>query len=133
MAWDAKATAERNKRSTLPVSAFFLIDSREAMRKCIEQLSRLREYGFPDMAGSGYFEEVWEIFESKRVVRNFDHRVAFQWQGQEHPGVIRAHTSEAGLEIELWLPGVIAADAAGMFSDGRTGFFCAFQTPAYYD
>jgi len=133
MAWDPKAYAEENKRSTSPVSAFFMIDSFEAIRKCVEELGRLGKYGMPDMRESTYFSEIARIFGSGRTVRNFDQDVTFHWEGQDIPGVIRAHSLDAGLEIEVWIPGVIAADAAGMFKDGREGFFCAYMPPSFYD
>jgi len=104
-----------------------------ALQKCVQELARLSKYGLSDMKDSEYFAEVRRIYELGRTVRNFDQEVTFRWQGQDFPGLIRAHSFEVGLEIELWLPGVIAADVGEMFNDGREGFFCGFMPPSYYD
>src|SRR3954464_8084861 len=106
MVWDPKAYADEHTRPASPVSAFFMIDSFAAIQKCVEELGRLRKYGTPDMRESTYFSELGRIFGSRRTVRNFDQGVTFRWEGQDIPGVIRAHSVNAGLEIEVWIPGV---------------------------
>ena len=134
MAWDAETYAEEMKRSTYPVSAFFLIDSLDAIARCAVELDHLREYGIPDMRRSRYFAHVREVFESGREVINVDCPVAFRWKGRRIPGVIRLHSVDAGrYEVEVWIPGVIASRAAAMFKDGYAGFCCAFMAPAFYD
>jgi len=45
--WDADAYAEQMKRSTSPVSAFFLIDSLEAIATCTHWLAHLTAYNMP--------------------------------------------------------------------------------------
>ena len=130
---DLRPLKDELKRSATPVSAFFLIDSPEAIAKCIQELGRLSPYGMPDMSGSPYFARVREIYESGRVVRKFDQHVPLRWNGQDYRALLRLHSVDEGrYEVEMWLPGVIANDAAGMFKDGREGFFCAFLPPAFY-
>lgn len=132
--WDPVAYAEEMKRSTSPVSAFFLVDSLEAISTCKQWLSRLTAYHMPDMENAPYFESVRDIYESGREVVNFDHDFTLLWQGQEYPAMLRCHFVAKGqYEVELWLPGVIANDMADAFTDGHAGFSCAFMPPAFYD
>jgi hypothetical protein len=132
--WDPDAFAEEMKRSTSPVSAFFLIDSLEAISKCIEWLSLLRAYHMSSMEDSPYFKSVREIYMSGRNVVNFDYDFTLVWENDEYPAMLRCHSvDKVRYEIELWLPGVIANDVADIFKDGREGFFCAFMPPAFYD
>jgi hypothetical protein len=61
--WDPRANAELMKKSTSPpVSAFFLIDSLDAIQRCIQWLSFLLPYHMPDMQDSQYFKDVHAIF-----------------------------------------------------------------------
>jgi hypothetical protein len=132
--WDPYAFAEQMKRSTSPVSAFFLIDSLGAIAKCVQELARLTPYGMPCMKESTYFLRVREIYESGEEVINFDREVTLHWKSKDYLAYIRCHFFDKGrYEIELWLPGVIANDAREMFKDGREGFFCGFMPPAFYD
>jgi hypothetical protein len=132
--WDPVAYAEEMKRSTSPVSAFFLIDSLEAISKCKQWLSLLTAYNMPSMEDSRYFKSVREICESGREVVNFDHDFTLLWENQEYPAMLRCHSIDKGrYEVELWLPGVIANDIAHMFKDGHEGFWCAFMPPLFYD
>ena len=128
--WDPAAHAEIMKtRVSPPVSAFFLIDSPEAIQKCIQWLSILQRYGMPDLSDSQYFRDVLEIFNSGRQIINFDYDFPLVWQGKEIMEKLRCHSVDRGrYEIELWLPGVLANEIADHFSDGRSGFFCAFMT-----
>jgi hypothetical protein len=122
------------RQSTQPVSAFFLIDSPQAIETCIRELERLAPYGMPPLSDSAYIGEVRDIYAAGRDVLNVDLKVQLRWNGQEYPALVRCHSVDPGrYEIELWLPGVIANDARGMFSDGKRGFFCAFMPPAFYD
>ena len=90
--WDPFAYAEMMKKSTSPpVSAFFLIDSLEAIYKCMQWLSNLKPYNMPDMENSQYFKDVYEIYESGKVVINFDHDFSLVWQGKEYPEKLRCH------------------------------------------
>jgi hypothetical protein len=132
--WDPDAYAEEMKRSTSPVSAFFLIDSLEAISMCKQWLSLLRAYNMPSIEDSRYFKSVREIYESGKDVVNFDYDFTLRWENQEYPAMLRFHFVDKGrYEVELWLPGVIANDIADMFADGLQGFFCAFMPPAFYD
>lgn len=132
--WDADAYAEQMKRSTLPVSAFFLIDSLDAFATCTRWLEHLAAYNMPPMEDSPYFEQVRAIYESGREVMNVDHDFTLLWEKQAYPAGLRCHSVDKGrYEIELWLPGVIANAIADRFADGHEGFFCAFMPPAFYD
>jgi hypothetical protein len=132
--WDPKAFAEEMKRSTRPVSAFFLIDSLVAIARCKYWLSLLTAYNMPSLEESDYFARVREIYESGAKVMNVDYNFTLRWDTQEHSAGLRCHYFDKGqYEIELWLPGLIANDIADTFSDGRRGFFCAFMPPAFYD
>ena len=66
--WDPVAYAETMKKSTLPVSAFFLIDSPDAFLKCKQWLALLKLYDMPDLEHSKYFGDVREIYEAGREV-----------------------------------------------------------------
>lgn len=88
----------------------------------------------PDMENSQYFKDVREIYESGKVVINFDYDFPLTWQGKEYPEKLRCHFLDKGrYEIELWLPGVVANEVADQFKDGHDGFFCAFMSHAFYD
>jgi hypothetical protein len=116
------------------VSAFFLIDSPEAIQKCIKWLSLLKPYNMPSMEDSPYFKSVREIYESGRSVTNYDYNFTLLWEKQKCSAMLRCHFIDTGrYEIELWLPGVIANDIADMFRDGHEGFLCAFMPPLFYD
>jgi type III secretion system-like peptide-binding chaperone len=132
--WDPVAYAEHMKKSTSPVSAFFLIDSLESISTCIQWLSLLKAYNMPSMEQSKYFDDVRDIYESGREVMNFDHSFRLAWENQDLQGLLRCHFFDKGrYEIELWLPGVIANAVALEFGDGHNGFWCAFMPPAFYD
>jgi hypothetical protein len=132
--WDPIAYAETMKKSASPVSAFFLIDSLNAIPKCKHWLALLKPYAMPDMEHSKYFDDVREIYESGREVINFDHDFRLSWKDKDLQGLLRCHFVDKGrYEIELWLPGVIANEVADQFSDGHEGFWCAFMPPMFYD
>ena len=132
--WDPIAHAEKMRKSTWDVSAFFLIDSLNALSKCTQWLSLLKSYNTPDMEHSQYFIDVREIYQSGKEVINFDYDFELIWENKSFPAKLRCHFVEKGkYEIELWLPGVIANDVADKFKDGHEGFWCAFMPPAFYD
>ncbi len=132
--WDPMAYAEEMRKSTFPVSAFFLIDSQAALSRCQQWLSHLEPYGMPSMEGSRYFNDVREIYQASRKVVNFDFDFKLHWQDTEFHGLLRCHFIDKGkYEIELWLPGVLANELGDRFQDGHTGFFCAFMPPGFYD
>lgn len=132
--WDPIAYAKEMRKSTSPVSAFFLLDSLEAISKCIQWLSLLKSYNMPGMEHSQYFDDVREIYESGKHIINFDYDFKLYWENKELPALLRCHFVDKGrYEIELWLPGVIANNVADKFKDGCEGFFCAFMPPAFYD
>lgn len=132
--WDPVAYAETMKKSTSPVSAFFLIDSLDAIPRCKQWLALLKPYNMLDMEHSKYFDDVREIYESGREIINFDHDFRLHWQDKDLQGLLRCHFVDKGrYEIELWLPGVIANEIADKFNDGHNGFFCAFMPPMFYD
>lgn len=132
--WDPHIFADHNRKSTALVSAFFLVDSLEAIPKCIQWLSVLKPYDMPDMEDSQYFDQVREIYETGKQVVNFDYEFKFSWENQELQGFLRCHFFDQGrYEIELLLPGVIANEVADAFKDGQEGFWCAFMPPQFYD
>lgn len=132
--WDLIAYARKMKQSKSPVSAFFLIDSLEAISKCLQWLSYLKPFDFPDMTESQYFKDVREFYKSGKEVMNFDHSLRLLWKNTEYPGLLRFHFIAQGkYEIELLLPGVVANEVADKFGDGQDGFFCAFLPPGFYD
>jgi len=132
--WDIGVFTEHNRKSTSLVSAFFLIDSRSAISKCIQWLPLLKSYNMPDMEDSKYFNDVREIYESDKKVINFDYEFKLIWKNQELQAFLRYHFLEQGkYEMELLLPGVIANEMADKFKDGKDGFCCAFMPPMFYD
>jgi len=132
--WDMKAYAEHNRKSTALVSAFFLIDSLEALSKCAQWLSLLESYRLPEMEHAPYFDAVREIFTAGKPVINFDREFKLDWNNQEFQAFLRFHFLDQGrYEMELLLPGVIAGEIADQFKDGREGFCCAFLPPMFYD
>lgn len=132
--WDPAAYAERMRKSTYPVSAFFLIDSPEAFSRCKQWLLCLQPYGMPDMEDSQYLKDVRNIYQERKEVINFDHEFNLLWQNEVFPGKLRCHfVDKQQYEIELWLPGTIANEIADKFKDGHEGFFCVFMPPAFYD
>ena len=132
--WNPVAYAQKMRKSTFPVSAFFLLDSPGAFSKCKQWLSLLEPYGMPSMADSRYFNDVYEIYQADKVVINFDFDFKLYWRGSEFGELLRCHFVGKGkYEIELWLPGVIADELADKFRDGHEGFFCAFMPISFYD
>src|SRR6476620_7486258 len=83
--WDADAYAEQMKRSTSPVSAFFLIDSLEAIATCTHWLAHLTAYNMPSMQDSPYFKKVRAIYESQQAVMNVDDSFTLLWENQVYP------------------------------------------------
>ncbi len=133
--WDPRAHAEFMKKSTSPpVSAFFMIDSLDAVQRCIQWLWVLKPYNLPDMQDSQYFKEVREIYNLRQKVVNFDYDFILLWEGKDYPEKLRCHFFDEGrYEIELQLPGVVANELVDQFKDGHEGFFCAFMFHAFYD
>jgi hypothetical protein len=132
--WDPVAYAGTMRKSTHPVSAFFLIDSPAAFSICKQWLSCLEPYGMPGMHASQYFKDVLNIYQAGSKVINFDYEFNLLWQNKEFPGRLRCHFfDKQQYEIELWLPGALANEIADKFKDGHEGFFCAFMPPAFYD
>jgi hypothetical protein len=132
--WDPLVYAQEMRKSTSPVSAFFLIDSLEAIAKCMQWLSILDAYNTASSEHLRYFDDVRDNYASGRKVINFDHDFKLNWKDKELSGVLRCHSVDVGrYEIELWLPGVIANELADNFGDGRGSFFCAFLPPLFYD
>jgi hypothetical protein len=123
------------RHTTTPVSAFFLIDSLNAITRCFQELHRLLSpYGMPVLVDSSYFRCVRQIYEDGREVLNVDHDVELTWRVTKHLSLLRCHSVDKGrYEIELWLPGVVANEVSDQFSDGYKGFFCAFMPPSFYD
>jgi hypothetical protein len=131
---DIGVFAEHNRKSTSLVSAFFLIDSRRSISKCIQWLSLLKSYNMPDMEDTKYFIDVREIYEFGKKVTNFDYEFKLLWRNQELQAFLRCHFFEQGkYEIELLLPGVIADEISDKFKDGKDGFCCSFMPPMFYD
>lgn len=132
--WDQAAYAVEMGRKTSPVSAFFLVDSLEAVDRCLAWLDALKSYGLPEPAISAYLDEVRQIYREHRQVINFDHAFELSWQNQHLSARLRCHYIKRGqYEIELWIPGVIASEIKAQFQDGHSGFMCAFMPPAFYD
>lgn len=132
--WDPHVFADHNRKSASLVSAFFLVDSLEAVSKCVQWLSVLKPYDMPDMEHSQYFHEVREIYQSGKQVVNFDYEFRLTWEHKEFQAFLRCHFFDQGrYEIELLLPGIIANEVAGAFKDGKDGFCCAFMPPMFYD
>lgn len=132
--WNPEAFADEMSRGTFPVSAFFLIDSAEAIETCARELERLAPYGMPGLADSDYFRELRAAYAAGReVIGRVYFQVLLRWDGCEYGAAIRYHSFDQGrYEVELVLPGVIANDARKMFSDGHRGFFCGFMPPSFY-
>ena len=125
--------AEENKQKTLPVSAFFLIDSLDAIEKCKEKLAILKRYNMPNIEDLSFFEKVYEIYEAEKEELHFIKVFKLRWGNEEYPARLRLSFLDKGrYEIELWIPGVIANDAQDMLGDGYNGFFCGFMPPAFY-
>jgi hypothetical protein len=132
--WNPIEIAEKMRRSTSDVSAFFLIDSLKSIQKCIQWLALLKSYHMPDMKDSRYFKDVHEIYQSGKKIMNFDYEFKWLWRETDYPGRLRCHFLDKGrYEIELWLPGMLGNEIADKFKDGHEGFFCAFMPPAFYD
>ena len=132
--WDPIAYAEKMRKSISPVSAFFLIDSLQAISECEQWLAQLKSYGMPGMEDVQYFRDVREIYESGKCVINFDYEFKLRWENKEFSALLRCHfVAREKYEIELWLPGVLANEIADKLKDGYQGFFCAFMPPAFYD
>ncbi|GEM_PF-1944548 len=132
--WDIGVFAEHNRKSVSLVSAFFLIDSWNAISRCIQWLSLLKSYNMPDLEDLQYFNDVREIYELDKRVTNFDYEFKLVWRNQELQAFLRCHFLEQGkYEMELLLPGVIANEIADKFKDGKDGFCCAFMPPMFYD
>jgi hypothetical protein len=132
--WDPAAFAEQNKKNIALVSAFFLIDSLDAINKCTKWLSLLKRYCDPNLDFTKYFLDVHEIYELNRKVYNFDFEFRLYWENKELQGFLRCHFISTGkYEIELLLPGTIANEISKDFKDGQEGFCCAFMPPMFYD
>lgn len=131
---DSHSDRKRTKWGTTPVSAFILLDSLEAIERCIAELRHFAKYGMPDFRDSDYFDQIRTIYQAGTEVCNFDRDVELRWRGKPVAAILRCHFFDAGrYELELWLPGAIANDARAVFRDGHEGFFCAFMPPSFYD
>jgi len=132
--WDQAAYAVEMGKKISPVSAFFLVDSLAALDRSRAWLEVLKPYGLPEPATSAYLDEVHQVYQERRQVRNFDHDFHLLWKTEQLSALLRCHSVNPGqYELELWLPGVIASEIKDQFQDGHSGFMCAFMPPAFYD
>jgi hypothetical protein len=135
-AWDQLAASMR--RSDRPVSAFFLIDSHAATTRMFRHLAALDIWGItPDVLHVVHACAVrkWhERCSRSGCVRRQRIKLRFQAPdlARELPGYLTVRDFDAGLEAELVLPGLVAAQSRGFLGNGHDGFFCAFLPPPVY-
>lgn len=125
---------EENKQSELPVSAFFLLDSVDAIERCRRAVISLTDCSLDSENDRAFFDTVRQKILSRSQLLNYDHLFSTEWHGRTLQVVLRVHSVDAETyEVELWLPGVVANDRESEFGDGKEAFFCAFMPPAFYD
>ena len=128
---------EEARTSTNPVSAFFLLTSPERIPLLVEKLRSLLNYGITDQQIQAVAELVADLF------RRYTHKTDFQEHGpvlgftiedKLCSGRIQIRNAPGhGFEVELGLPGIVAANTPEFLGDGYTGFWTAFMPPAFYD
>jgi hypothetical protein len=135
--WSSKLQAEL-RASSSPVSAFFLIDSSEAITRMMDKLGLLIPSGATTEQLGVVETIVRRASENGAVEADFKERFTFEYNLKvTNFGIVKGcltirNIPGRGLEAELILPGVLAASIAGLLGDGRDGFFCAFMPPSFY-
>jgi hypothetical protein len=119
--------------SSSPVSAFFLIDSESAARRMADKLGCLAAYGVTADQVRAISELVADLMRQFRPEDEFEQRYKLSFAAGNEPriGLFQIRNAPGrGFEVELILPGIVAATADGFLDDG---FWCAFMPPSFYD
>jgi hypothetical protein len=135
MIWNKEEFAKKMRKSRTPMSAFFLIDSEDAIEKCHYALAMLTGRSITQERDCEYFQRVHEIYREGRKVINFDHSFYIWWNNEKHELLLRVHSFDVNkYEAELQIPGFIAAALEEHFGRGDDGKFgCEFMPHSFYD
>lgn len=133
--WDPEEHAQHMRNSMDYVSAFFLIDSIDAIDRCHSAVAQLLKRDILLTDDIRYFERIRRIYAAGENVVNVEHEMQFQWGCQDHRIDLLVHcTSPGKYEAELRMPGRIAANMEKLFGSGDDGrFWCGFMSFAFYD
>jgi hypothetical protein len=125
------------RTSTKPVSAFFLLTSPDRIPLLIAKLQPLRDAGITDPQIKAIADLATDLFSRYTPADDFQESVSDLWyevKGERCWGRIQIRNVPGhGFEVELELPGILAANTPELRGDGYTGFWTEFMPPAFYD
>jgi hypothetical protein len=120
-----------------PVSAFMLLSSPKDVPILVAKLLMLRNAGVTESQIQAIADLAFELFERRTPQDEFHEAVNDLWytvEGERRWGRMQIRNAPGhGFEVELELPGIVAASLSGFLGDGHNAFWTAFLPPAFYD
>jgi hypothetical protein len=138
--WADKLAAE-HRENTLPVSVFFLITSADSIAQMASKLEALQNWGvtigqieFITAVANEVYRHHAPADPIELRIRNLWFAVGDpDWPDGRRPGALTIrNVAGKGFEVELEVPGIVAAQASNFRGNGTDGFFCGFLPPALY-
>jgi hypothetical protein len=133
MADEVEALRTRLRSSLDPVSAFYLVDSPTAIEQMLAKATALEPFGLTPVNLAAIRATTAEWLSNRSPPASFPCQIwlEFKAEGQIKPGLVKfAYVPSRGVEVQLILPGVVAANAPGFLVDG---FWCVFMPPSFYE
>jgi hypothetical protein len=124
------ANLQARLRSSLePVSAFYLLDSQAAIDRMLGKVAALGSFGVSTQQLVTLRATAVDWLRGCGSIGQLN--LDFQVDGEVRPGFVKfANLPSWGVEVELILPGLVAATAPEFLVEG---FWCAFMPPSFYD
>lgn len=130
---DAVEEMRAQLRSSLdPVSAFYLLDSPASIDRMLAKAASLGPFGVTAEQLAAVRAAAGEWLKRRAPTATAPRQIwlEFQVNGEIRRGLVEfADRPGQGIEVQVILPGVVAATAAGFLVDG---FWCAFMPPTFY-
>lgn len=133
MAESVDQMRERLRSSLDPVSAFYLVDSQVAINAMLAKAAALGPFGVSgeQLAAIGEAAAEWVRHRAPAPSAPRQLWLEFRVEGRAKQGLVEfADVPGRGIEVQVILPGLVAATAPGFLADG---FWCAFMPPSFYD
>jgi hypothetical protein len=128
---------QEHRTSTKAVSAFFLLSSANRIPLLVEKLASLRRYGITEEQVRAIADLAADLFRRYTPADDFQETVSDLWcqVGEErcYADLQIRGVEGHGFEVELRLPGIVAASTPELLGDGYTGFWTEYMPIAFYD
>jgi len=121
------------RHSPFPVSAFFLVRSKEDQSRLFQKIALLSQYGVRQQKLDHLFTFLHETLEADCLPEDIESRIPilFHLKDKEFPGDLTIRRfKQTSWEVELILPARVAYRAKKLF---RNGFWTAYMPPTFYD